>query len=150
ARSIAHAAATTCLLVACGSQSSPTSSGFSPGHAARDAQAGGGGSGDDAATPPNGGADPGSFGSIDSDASTSKPDAQGDCTRTFAAVIRDFKPSNESGGHPDFETYGGSQATLGLVKDDLGPDGKPQFASTGEPGNPMLHGKKEFDQWYND
>lgn len=48
-------------------------------------------------------------------------------TLTLRATIRDFKAHSESGGHPDFERYGNSAITTGLVNDQLGSDGKPVF-----------------------
>lgn len=43
------------------------------------------------------------------------------------AVIRDFKPKAWEGGHPDFESFGGT-TTVGLVADYLDDDGKPVAA----------------------
>jgi fibro-slime domain-containing protein len=43
------------------------------------------------------------------------------------AVIRDFKGKNEKNGHPDFESYGNSAITTGLVQDTLDGEGKPVF-----------------------
>jgi len=145
-RSLAFAASAASFVLACGNTSSRDSSFVPPPPKASDA---GTSPPDDAAPISNGGDDPGSFGGLDGDAGApQRPDA-GDCTHTFHATIRDFKPSTE-GGHPDFEAFGGSGATLDLVKTTLGPDEKPQFASTGQSGNPMLTGKAEFEQWYND
>ncbi len=45
-------------------------------------------------------------------------------TLQLACVIRDFKPKAWEGGHPDFESFGGT-TTVGLVADYLGDDGKP-------------------------
>lgn len=39
-------------------------------------------------------------------------------------VIRDFKPKSWEGGHPDFESFGGT-TTVGLVAEYLSDDGKP-------------------------
>ena len=47
-------------------------------------------------------------------------------TLTLNAVIRDFKAKGQTGGHADFQAYSGS-TTVGLVKDQLGSDGKPQM-----------------------
>ena len=47
---------------------------------------------------------------------------------TFNAIIRDFKAGNQTGGHPDFETYGHSDASIGLIANTLDTDGKPVFA----------------------
>src|SRR5262245_55070500 len=46
---------------------------------------------------------------------------------TLLAVVRDFNAGNEPGGHPDFETFGGSSPTLGLVEEDLGQHNKPVY-----------------------
>lgn len=60
-----------------------------------------------------------SGGSEEEAASDNLPDTlQLDC------VIRDFKPKQAEGGHPDFESFGGT-TTVGLVADELSEDGKP-------------------------
>ncbi|MGV6815174.1 MAG: fibro-slime domain-containing protein [Phycisphaerales bacterium] len=55
-------------------------------------------------------------------------------TLTLDCVIRDFRPYNWEGGHPDFEYFGGT-TTVGLVDEYLSEDGKPVSS-----GN--LRGKK--------
>ncbi len=45
-------------------------------------------------------------------------------TLRLDCVIRDFKPKAWEGGHPDFESFGGT-TTVGLVADYLSDDGKP-------------------------
>jgi fibro-slime domain-containing protein len=50
-----------------------------------------------------------------------------DETITLTAVIRDFRASWETGGHPDFEAFGNSYITADLVKDELDKDGLPVF-----------------------
>jgi len=45
-------------------------------------------------------------------------------TLQLDCVIRDFKPKQWEGGHPDFESFGGT-TTVGLVADTLSEDGKP-------------------------
>ena len=55
-------------------------------------------------------------------------------TLTLDCTIRDFKPKAWEGGHPDFESFGGT-TTVGLVDDYLSDDGKPVSS-----GN--LRGKK--------
>jgi fibro-slime domain-containing protein len=76
---------------------------------------------------------------------------------TVTGVMRDFRGSNEAMGHPDFETYSGSNATTGLVAPDLGPDRKPVYASMCEaaspsaavcPYGPQTTTKADYDQWY--
>ncbi len=44
------------------------------------------------------------------------------------AVIRDFRPKDAQGGHPDFQAYAGS-TTVGLVADELDVQGLPVAAS---------------------
>jgi len=59
------------------------------------------------------------------------------------ATIRDFQDT-----HPDFETFSGSGATTGLVRDQLGPDELPVHAATGPTS--QTSGPANFDQWYRD
>jgi fibro-slime domain-containing protein len=74
----------------------------------------------------------------------------------LVGVVRDFKGSNEPGGHPDFESFQGRAATAGLVANALGADGKPVYASRCEatpdralcPYGQMTTSKAYFDQWY--
>jgi fibro-slime domain-containing protein len=76
---------------------------------------------------------------------------------TIAGVVRDFRGSNESGGHPDFETFSGRMQTPGLVGATLGSDGKPVYTSQCEQGNvnnaacpynAQTTTRAAFDQWY--
>ena len=72
------------------------------------------------------------------------PSGSGDanrCGTTLTGVLRDFKES-----HPDFEDFLGSDP--GIVKNDLGGDGKPVYA--GSAGNPTTTNQTNFDQWYRD
>ena len=66
--------------------------------------------------------------------------------------MRDFKGKNEPGGHPDFETYRGSDASKGIVKDTLGDDQKPVYNGTGPiidaKNGQQTTSKMDFDQWY--
>ncbi len=48
-------------------------------------------------------------------------------TISLDCVIRDFKPKAWNGGHPDFESFGGT-TTVGLVEEYLDDDGKPVAA----------------------
>src|SRR5262249_31934690 len=72
------------------------------------------------------------------------------------AIVRDFKGTNEPGGHPDFEAFSGNDATTGLVGQDLGADRKPVYASHCEaqpekalcPYGQQTTTKANFDQWY--
>jgi fibro-slime domain-containing protein len=81
----------------------------------------------------------------DSDADTDS-DTDSECGDPIMhAVVRDFPSS-----HPDFETYGNTVATPGIVEEDLGTDGKPVYAHTGPFGTPQqTTGPTEFAQWYN-
>lgn len=45
----------------------------------------------------------------------------------LVAVVRDFRGADEQGGHPDFESFGGT-TTVGLVADHLDADGLPVAA----------------------
>jgi len=49
-------------------------------------------------------------------------------TLSIDAVIRDFKAKEAVGGHPDFQAFTGG-TTVGLVKDTLGSEGKPEMLS---------------------
>ena len=69
-------------------------------------------------------------------ASQGTPGLEGDqqapqlpATCTVSATIRDFKPAQASGGHPDFEAFTG-QVRVGLVAEQLDADGKPRLLST--------------------
>jgi fibro-slime domain-containing protein len=75
----------------------------------------------------------------------------------IVGVVRDFKGVNEAGGgHPDFEIYSGWGVTKGLVAGDLGPSGKPVYASKCEsaaaaptcPQGQQTTSQAAFDQWY--
>ncbi len=75
-------------------------------------------------------------------------------------IVRDFKRSDEAGGHPDFESYHGGDSTTGLVTAALGGDRKPVYAAKCEkattadpmppdcPYGPEMTTKADFDQWY--
>lgn len=74
------------------------------------------------------------------------------CGTQILGVVRDFKGVNEPGGHPDFESFMGSSASLGIVKPALGADQKPEYAAAGpfiDPRNgQQATSKMAFDQWY--
>jgi len=76
----------------------------------------------------------------------------GGCGTQILGVVRDFKGTNEKGGHPDFEHFSGSDASPGIVKSLLGDDQKPVYASTGaftDPANgQQTTTKMNFDEWY--
>lgn len=75
----------------------------------------------------------------------------------LAGVVRDFRFAGDSGGHPDFQSYGGGLAR-GLVASTLGPDQKPVYASQCEASTWNQHrdvcpaqetsSKADFDKWY--
>jgi fibro-slime domain-containing protein len=46
------------------------------------------------------------------------------------AVVRDFRPRGEKGGHPDFQAYTNSFITTGLVEPRLDSENKPVFRSS--------------------
>ncbi len=60
------------------------------------------------------------------------------------ATIRDFQAS-----HPDFETYTGNGASVGLVLAQLGADQTPQH-NPGYGGPPMITSAASFADWYHD
>jgi fibro-slime domain-containing protein len=99
---------------------------------------------EDAATPPElfrdaGGArDQGDAGPF------ALPDAAG-CGNTLHATVRDFRAA-----HADFENpaFASQVALPGIVKDELGPDDKPVYASAG--ATRETTGPKEFAEWYHD
>jgi fibro-slime domain-containing protein len=74
-------------------------------------------------------------------------------------AFRDFigLPINGAVKHPDFEAYGASQETVGLVATNLGVDKKPVYTGICEASliGPCPYGQQTtnqaaFDQWYND
>lgn len=87
-------------------------------------------------------------------------DSGTNCGTQILGVVRDFKGNNEMDGHPDFEHYSGSDASLGIVNDALGTDQKPVYAQT--PDGPFMDlavngdsangqqttDKMHFDEWY--
>lgn len=80
-------------------------------------------------------------------------DGTNSCGANLTGRVRDFKATEESGGHPDFEAFSGGDASLGIVQDLLGADKKPVY----KPKGPMVSSfgqqttsKERFDQWYRD
>lgn len=78
-----------------------------------------------------------------------------DGCNVLVGVVRDFKGADEAGGHPDFQSFQGSEETKGLVGGTLGADEKPVYASgceadtTGDcPFGQQTTSKERFDQWY--
>jgi len=108
----------------------------------------------------DGGEDPPPFnpgpetdGSFSFDGEVTGGDAGNDgCGHVIDVLVRDFRPSTEDDGHEDFERddYVSEDdfATPGLVKDDLGSDGKPVYALPGP--SRCTTGPKQFKDWYND
>lgn len=66
-----------------------------------------------------------------------------DCTQ-LVATIRDFRTS-----HPDFETYGGNAASVGLMETMLDATSKPVL-NAGYGGAPMITSAASFADWYHD
>ena len=74
----------------------------------------------------------------------------------ISAVVRDFQGVDESGGHPDFESFDGERPTTGLVAAALGADAEPDYASRCEgtaesaecPYGQMTTSADRFEQWY--
>lgn len=71
-------------------------------------------------------------------------DTMGEACDGLVATIRDFQTT-----HPDFETYGGDTASVGLVMPDLGIDTKPVF-NPAYAGAPMITSIVTFADWYHD
>jgi fibro-slime domain-containing protein len=73
-------------------------------------------------------------------------------------VVRDFLSYGlQDGGHPDFEHFSGTNATLGLVQTALGADEKPVYGAACDDNSvnnpPCLFGQQmttqsNFDEWY--
>jgi fibro-slime domain-containing protein len=71
-------------------------------------------------------------------------------------IVRDFRGRNADGGHPDFEAFSGSEATRGMVEDELGDDSKPVYTGICEqdertmacPYEQQSTGAANFDEWY--
>jgi len=82
--------------------------------------------------------------------------ANGDGCSAIVGVVRDFKPSTVSDGHPDFDSYAGDGPTPGLLAEDLGADGKPVYASRCEampdmmacPFGQQTTSAEDFESWY--
>ncbi len=72
----------------------------------------------------------------------------GACTPNLAGLLRDFRGADEPGGHPDFESVGGTNGglDLGIVAESLGSDRKPVFAGPTR----STTNKSNFDQWFRD
>lgn len=104
-------------------------------------------------SPDGGGASSGlpGFGDGGGGAGDAGTDGQG-CDPNLTGLVRDFRGADVDGGHPDFQAYGGTSITTGLVEATLGADKKPVFRSTtgsGQNGQ-QLTSKADFDVWYRD
>ncbi len=79
--------------------------------------------------------------------------SNGDCSPVLTGRVRDFQAASVTpGGHPDFETFEGDDASVGIVQPLL-VDKKPVYA----PQGPLVstYGQQttdqaHFDQWYRD
>jgi fibro-slime domain-containing protein len=71
------------------------------------------------------------------------------CEPNLTGIVRDFTPK-----HADFESYSGSGASKGIVKNELGADRKPVYAHMGAFTDPkngkQVTSKETYDQWYRD
>src|SRR4051812_2521481 len=77
----------------------------------------------------------------------------GACSPNLTGLVRDFKAQEEKGGHPDFEAFKGSDASVGMVQDLLGKDQKPVYKPPADMPLVSTYGqqttnKARFDQWY--
>lgn len=108
----------------------------------------GNGSGDDGGLPfGNGMGDGSAFGAGDgapgSGSGSGGDGGNGSCGTALTGVVRDFHAA-----HPDFEDLACYCDDRGVVKDTLGADGKPVYASSGTTAT--TSGAANFDQWYRD
>lgn len=76
----------------------------------------------------------------------------GQCGPNLTGLVRDFRAAREQGGHPDFETFQGDDASEGIVQDMLGTDKKPVYKPNGPLIDPnfgqQTTDKAHYDQWY--
>jgi fibro-slime domain-containing protein len=76
----------------------------------------------------------------------------GQCGPNLTGLVRDFRAADEQGGHPDFETFQGDDASEGIVQDMLGTDKKPVYKPNGPLMDPnfgqQTTDKAHYDQWY--
>jgi fibro-slime domain-containing protein len=72
-------------------------------------------------------------------------------------VLRDFKGRGEAAGHPDFEAFGGTGISKGMVASALGADQKPMYTGVCEtavgataacPYGKQTTSAARFDEWY--
>jgi len=83
--------------------------------------------------------------------------AENQACNTIAGVVRDFMGAGSpENGHPDFETFAGTNATPGMVQNAIGGDGKPVYTGVCQapgvtaacPYSQQTTSKDAFDQWY--
>jgi fibro-slime domain-containing protein len=68
------------------------------------------------------------------------------CEPNLTGMVRDFPKT-----HPDFETFSGTSASLGIVKADLGADLKPVYAHAGKftsQHGDQVTSPESFHDWY--
>jgi len=75
---------------------------------------------------------------------TTGDDPDSNTCATIQATVRDFRSS-----HPDFETFMGQGATVGLVEATLGADSKPVYNAEFR-GQRQITSATSFDEWYRD
>ena len=76
----------------------------------------------------------------------------GQCGPNLTGLVRDFQAAKDPGGHPDFETFQGDDASEGIVEEMLGADKKPVYKPNGPLIDPnfgqQTTDKARYDQWY--
>lgn len=80
------------------------------------------------------------------------------CGTEIIGIVRDFRDRDQDDGHPDFQAFSGSDASPGIVEDELGDDKKPVHATSGPhidddgfydgPHGQQTNGPGPFDEWY--
>lgn len=85
-------------------------------------------------------------------ASSLDPGQSEPCSTILTAVVRDFRRGDiGDSGHPDFQTFMGSEASKGIVLPKLGDDQKPVHATEGPytgPSGQQTTSRERFDEWY--
>ena len=84
---------------------------------------------------------------------TGGANGNGACGANLTGLVRDFKATEEPGGHPDFEAFSGDDASTGIVNDLLGADKKPVYKPAANMPMVSMYGqqttnKERYDQWY--
>ncbi len=87
-------------------------------------------------------------------AGTGASNGNGECSPVMTGRVRDFQAATVMpGGHPDFETFSGDDASEGIVQDALDANHKPIY----KPVGPLtsMYGQQttdqaHYDQWYRD